>query len=153
MPHEAFCWFMPELPPPEGCWDWRGPVDRNGYGQFSCDGKTRRASRVSYEIYVAAVPNGVEMLHSCDRHICVHPAHVRPDTHTENMREAYERGLMPFRTGAANGNAKLTEEQARWILQGRQMGSGFTAEDFGRAFGVTAECIHNLWGRRTWRHI
>ena len=74
-----------------GCWIWQRAKDM-GYGVIMLRGhKLRKAHRVAYEEWVGPIPEGHELLHrtGCPR-ACCNPAHVRPGTHAENMREYAE---------------------------------------------------------------
>jgi hypothetical protein len=80
---------------PESCWNWRGAVDRYGYGQFKPLAGTSplRAHRVAWEIWhLVDIPDGMQILHSCDNPRCCNPNHLRPGTHTENMADKVARG-------------------------------------------------------------
>lgn len=83
----------------ENCWIWKGPTDKDGYGIFCCvrltPDKRRhyKAHRVSFLIKHGRWPN-TELLHSCDIPACVNPDHIREGTHSENIKEAYDRGLI-----------------------------------------------------------
>jgi len=93
---EAFSWFLPGDPPNEGCWDWPASTTNAGYGNFTVKVGSRLvthyAHRVSYEIFHGPIPYGLLVMHSCDRPVCVNPAHLRAGTQKENMREASVRG-------------------------------------------------------------
>lgn len=78
-----------------GCWDWRGHSFTNGYGSIKVFGKITLAHRFSFELHKGPVPEGMDILHSCDNKLCVNPDHLRAGTHAENMREAAERGRIP----------------------------------------------------------
>lgn len=69
-----------------GCWVWLGSKDRAGYGQTMYLGKVRRAHRVSYEVLVAPIPEGLVLDHLCRNRSCVNPAHLEPVTQRENLR-------------------------------------------------------------------
>jgi len=95
-PEQVFAWFMPGEPPPtnsltEGCWDWAGVLKGGGYGGFKIGRQHFRAHVVSYQIHHGPT-EGLAVLHSCDRPICVHPVHLSLGTQAENLRQMTERG-------------------------------------------------------------
>lgn len=69
-----------------GCWLWQGHVNNTGYAWINVDGKPRLGHRVSYEIFVGPIPDGLSLDHLCRVPRCVNPAHLEPVTHAENMR-------------------------------------------------------------------
>jgi hypothetical protein len=103
-----------ELIPFSECHYWTGQLSDSGYGLYS--GKF--AHRLSYEIAKGPIPeiNGKSamILHSCDNPMCVNPAHLRPGTQVENMRDAAERKRMP--RGERHHNNKLSEASVSAIL-------------------------------------
>lgn len=50
---------------PNGCWRWKGKLNKQGYGYFWLDGKSRLAHRVAYEHFVGPIPEGHEVDHLC----------------------------------------------------------------------------------------
>ena len=44
---------------PDGCWQWIGSLDEDGYGQFKW-GRRRRAYRVAYEWTIGIIPQELE---------------------------------------------------------------------------------------------
>ena len=75
--------YAPALGP---CWLWVGAQDGHGYGSFHKDGRTARAHRVSYELHVGPIPDGLPLDHLCRVPLCVRPTHLEPVTHMENAR-------------------------------------------------------------------
>lgn len=63
------------------CWPYLG-ANTQGYGIY---GK-RRAHRVSYEMLVGPIPEGLHLDHLCRNRACVNPGHLEPVSHRENMR-------------------------------------------------------------------
>lgn len=76
----------------DGCWLWSGQLTngaRGGYGRFVFKHRRTVAHRVSYELFVGAVPEGLELDHLCRVRRCVNPAHLEPVTRAENSRRAW----------------------------------------------------------------
>jgi hypothetical protein len=75
---------------PGECWPWRGATNQRGYGNFMLtDGATAKSHRVTYELLVGPIPEGLELDHTCRNTGCVNPAHLEPVTHAENIRRGY----------------------------------------------------------------
>jgi len=78
---------------PDGCWLWTGGSTSEGYGQFH-DGRHVLAHRWGYEKFIGPISSGMTLDHfrmnpgpqeaPCSK-ACVHPAHVEPVTHRENV--------------------------------------------------------------------
>lgn len=156
--HEAFDWFMPGPPPPapsltEGCWDWSGGTYPSGYGCLSVGGRRMIASRASYERYVGSIPVGMSVLHSCDRPICVQPAHLRAGTGNDNVRDRQERGRGSAAgvTGTANRLAKLDDQSVREIR--RLHAEGRSMYGLARERGIAPETVRDVVRRVTWKHV
>jgi len=78
--------FWEKVCPRKKCLEFTGCRDTNGYGTFWGDrGRMEKAHRWSYQAYVGAIPDGLEMDHLCRNRVCVHPDHLEPVTHAENM--------------------------------------------------------------------
>lgn len=77
---------------PFDCWLWTGSKNRQGYGQFWCGGRNTKAHRVSYELYVAKIPEGFVVMHVCDNPSCVRPAHLRAVRQADNVMDCVAKG-------------------------------------------------------------
>lgn len=77
-----------QIDPESGCWEWQRAHDGEGYGFIKVSGRQLRAHRVSYELHVGAIPDGLPLDHLCRNTSCVNPEHLEPVTHAENMRRA-----------------------------------------------------------------
>lgn len=71
----------PDLGP---CWEWKGLRNDAGYGQARKRWLGRMAHRVSYELFVGPIPDGLEMDHLCVNPPCVNPGHLEAVTQREN---------------------------------------------------------------------
>jgi len=68
----------------EGCWIWTGPRHSGGYGTLGVEGEKRYAHRVSHELHIGPIPEGLVIDHICRNKICVNPDHLQAVTNKEN---------------------------------------------------------------------
>ena len=66
------------------CWLWSGYLG-DGYGQIYVEGRILLAHRFSYETYVGAIPEGLDIDHLCRNRPCVNWAHLEPVTRQVNL--------------------------------------------------------------------
>lgn len=85
-------WKKIEKKSPDECWLWIAGKGTHGYGRFVCDGKTRTASRVSYEIHFGKVLEKEIVCHMCDNPSCVNPSHLWKGTHKQNAIDRNTKG-------------------------------------------------------------
>lgn len=75
-----------------GCWEWTGAVMTNGYAQVSFRSRNTRVHRLMYVISRGPIPEGMDVLHSCDNPICFNPAHLSAGRDKQNIAESVTRG-------------------------------------------------------------
>lgn len=78
-------WSKVKIASSDGCWEWIGAKIKYGYGVLRANGQSRMAYRISYELFIGEIPDGLELDHLCRNPGCVHPYHLEPVTHRENM--------------------------------------------------------------------
>lgn len=92
-----------------GCWLWTAKRTHEGYGHVRYEGRTRIAYRVTYELLVGPIPDGLVLDHLCVTPACVNPAHLEPVTQAENVR----RSAPAQKTACVNGHAYTPENTYR----------------------------------------
>jgi hypothetical protein len=87
--------------------------------------------------------------HTCDNPRCCNPAHILDGTHADNRRDSVERGR--YQHGATHWMAKIDAAAVVEIRRRRALGEPLKsiADDF----GVTIAHVHNIYTRRTWKHV
>lgn len=79
---------------PDECWLWTAAVNPvSGYGLIGEGGRGQMlyAHRVSYELNVGPIPEGMTLDHLCNVRRCVNPAHLDPCTTEENSHRGEAR--------------------------------------------------------------
>lgn len=69
-----------------GCWVWRGVLNRGGYGRLTVAGKQWLAHRYAWTLAVGDIPNGLTIDHLCFNAACVNPDHLRELSQSDNSR-------------------------------------------------------------------
>jgi hypothetical protein len=76
----------------DGCWEWQGPRDGDGYGLFKIGGKMVRASRVAFEMFNGPLDPALLACHTCDNPPCLRPDHLFSGTHADNHADRGAKG-------------------------------------------------------------
>lgn len=146
----AFDFYLPGSPPPEGViWAWPGSRFASGYGRIKVAGRTWRAHRAAYELFVGPIPNGSVVRHKNDTPIDVNPNNLELGTIKDNAedRTERERGVC----GERHHSARLTGGAVRQMrdLHAR----GISYKELGRRYGVSDTSAKRAVEGLTWKHV
>lgn len=140
----------------DGCWEWRGLLDRDGYGVFCVNKRlgNRRAHRVAF-----VISNNKEAeicCHSCDNRKCVNPNHLFSGNQLDNMKDmrAKRRDSVStgnHRVGEQSHHAKLTEHSVREIRSLCE--DGVTHEEIAKRFNISLASVSFIRNRKRWKHV
>lgn len=164
--------FFKHVEKSDGCWEWSGKRNPQGYGICRFKNKISRAHRVSIELHLGRpTPTGLEVCHKCDNPPCVNPDHLFEGTRSENIRDAVSKGRFehnkwiprpggkdhymikdPFKyCGEKHYNSRLSQDDVVSILN--RIKSGFMNKDIAIEFNVDPSLISGIKIGRIWKHI
>lgn len=130
---------------PNECWLWKGCTYNAGYGSFSWRDKMRGANRVAWEIaHGQDIPEGMDVLHSCDTPLCVNPMHLSIGTHADNMQDMHRKQRCTV--------AALTHDQVREVRRLLAEGKLYQKE-IGKLMGVRGAVISNIHLGKSYRFV
>lgn len=69
----------------DGCWHWTAALDRDGYGRFWDGTRKCVAHRITWELLVGPIPQGLVIDHLCRVRKCVNPEHLEPVKSSVNI--------------------------------------------------------------------
>lgn len=134
----------------DGCWEWQGCTEKDGYGVFFMWGRQWRAHRLAYILTHGHVLPNVSVLHECDNRRCVRPDHLFLGTNTDNMADRYNKGRSA--SGEHHGRAILTESIVL-TCRDRFYAGNETARALAREYGVGESTMLDAIHGKSWRHI
>ena len=125
-------------------WLWQGARFTNGYGHLGRGGKSLLTHRLVYEHLVGPIPEGLDVLHICDRKACCRVDHLRLGTQKDNMQDMIAKGRARYsRVPNKLSWPKVVAIRARW-----RPGTGpALAHEFGVRPQTISSIVHGKIGR------
>lgn len=120
-----------------GCIEWLGCKDKDGYGFIRIDGKNVKAHR-----WVMDMPNS-HVLHRCDNPSCVNPDHLFVGSNFANQQDASKKGR--------HAHQRLCVEDVRRIRDMRKCGA--RAKDIAKLFEISVGYVYHIQYRKKWAHV
>lgn len=134
------------------CWTWTGIIEQTGYGSIKSKGLKLRAHRVSYELLVGDIPEGLCILHRCDNRTCVNPKHLFVGTNIDNVDDMIAKKRHGI--GERNGRAILTEEDVQWIRKNyKKRHKVYGCKVMAKKLKVSEVVISLVIARKIWKHV
>lgn len=135
------------------CWNWIGFIDSDGYGRVSSkytkEFHAQTQHRAAWIVYKGEIPKGKIVRHTCNNRRCANPDHLKLGTLKENSRDMIKAKRQAF--GSKNGNAKLDENDVRFIK--KMLKKGKSCPLIAELFDVHFDAISRISRGLTWSHV
>lgn len=129
-----------------GCILWNGELSEHGYGLIA---SKHRAHRVSFELFIGPIPDGLKVLHTCDVRNCVNPNHLFIGTLADNVYDMVAKGRNV--KGSRSNFAKLKEEQV--IELRRIAATGMDRKEIAKMFNIDLSTVYCIVRRSRWKTL
>jgi hypothetical protein len=162
--------FWAKVQKTDGCWKWIGGTTSFGYGVVEISRNPRRrtqAHRVSWELHYGPIPDGMDVLHSCDNPPCTRPDHLFLGTALDNQQDAINKKRRPLVpdglvTSWINQPRKLfSDDQIRQIRElyesqrhwPRNKARPYSLKGLAKLFDTSFEEIAHIVHGRVYKHV
>lgn len=135
-----------------GCWEWVGTKDKNGYGKTKANGKTIKPHRISYAIANGDFDQSFYVCHKCDNPSCINPDHLFLGTNSDNQKDCVRKGRKPNRDGENHPLAILSDSDVLQI-RARYKRRVVTAIMLAKEYGVSRQQVLRIIHGHRWGHI
>jgi hypothetical protein len=139
-----------------GCWGWKGSLTNKGYGilGFGSHGHIS-VHRASWLIHKGKIPEGLCVLHSCDRPTCTKitesDTHLFLGTQLENIVDRVQKGRTVARNGERCTFTKLNEKQ---VLEIRKLiDINMPLRQIAKKYNTCRANVRLIQKRLTWKHL
>jgi len=128
------------------CHVWTGVPSHNGYGRIGINYKDYLAHRLSYELQVGPIPEGLFVCHTCDNRLCINPQHLFLGTLQDNHADMVSKGRQ--QKGESHYRAMLTADAVKEIRC-----CGKPDKEMAHMLGVSKSAIKRVRSGKVWRHV
>ena len=129
--------------PNNGCWEWQGHKNNDGYGLVTFEGKHQGVHRLVYKLMKGYVPPGLYVCHKCDNPICCNPDHLFIGTPTDNQIDCEIKNRHP--------RSKIDFAKALEIR--RLFNSGISKKEISTQFNLSLPQICRIMKGECWAEV
>ena len=96
--------LLAKLDKSNSCWIFTDSLDKDGYGRVRCGDKKIFAHRLSYQIFIGQIPDGLVIDHLCRNRSCANPEHLEAVSNAENIRRGETGKILKDKTHCPQGH-------------------------------------------------
>jgi hypothetical protein len=130
-----------------GCIEYTGYCNSNGYGLIAHKGPQRLVHRVVWELVNGPIPEGLCVCHTCDNKKCINLEHLWIGTIQENILDKCKKGREYHPKGELNGSSILTADD---VITIRSLYPKYSQHKIAKIFGVSYSNIWSIVNGETW---
>lgn len=143
-------WAKVEIRRLDECWPWLGTKTKGGYGTHDYGPLGTTAHRIAYMLQKGHLPDGLQVLHSCDNPECMNGKHLFSGTQKQNLDDMRAKGRTPdYRNfGEDNGRSRFTDEEVDLIRLRYEQGN-ITQTQLAATYSVSVTTINHIVNGKT----
>lgn len=132
-------------------WVWKGAKDQKGYGMFYYKGRSRRAHRVAYELFVGEIYKGMICCHMDDKRDNVNPWNIFISDNNGNTQDMIKKGRDRHLRGE---DVYCSILKAKDIPVIRKLSiDGIKGTEIANRYNVRKHVIYHILDGSAWSHI
>lgn len=135
----------------QGCWEWIGSKNEDGYGTLRFVNKHWFAPRLAWTLTYGPILDGLLVCHKCDNPGCIRPDHLFLGTHQDNRDDMVRKGRGPTSEKVRRPKKLNTDQVVQILILGNT--GNVRHADIAIQFGVTASVISKIIRKQLWKHI
>ncbi len=132
-----------------GCIEWQGSRDKDGYGTMRRDSKDWKTHRYAFFKAHGEIPKGYLVCHSCDNPSCCNIDHLFLGTQKENVEDMVRKKRQLI--GEKNPHSKLTEHLVKHIK--KRLADGDTQTKIAKDLNMNQTTISKIKLGISWSHV
>lgn len=125
-----------------GCWEYNGTKDKNGYNYYS----TMLVHRIIAHLNNISIED--EVCHKCDNPSCVNPDHLFAGTHADNMKDKVAKGRQSKGKDVNAWCRQFTEKEVNDIRN-----SSLSCRALAKIHGISYGAISHIKNRRNYKWV
>ena len=140
-------------PNKNGCMEWIGETNDEGYGKMKVYGVHTLVHRYSYSIHNGNLPKDFCVLHKCDNKLCVAPYHLFLGTRDDNNKDRAKKDRSFRLRGDLNGMAKLTTSEVKEIKKKLKKPYHGIGVALSKEYNVSTYTISLIKLNKHWKYV